>query len=93
MSFGIDFNFFIIEIIAGFIYFCIGVVVMTIFKDIFFIIAMVNIETGLLYSKKKNDYCLTLALFNVGIVSLNFASIISLIFAYNKKIFRLKKAQ
>ncbi len=90
---GIDSNLFIIEIFAGFIYFCIGVVVMTIFKDIFFIIAMVNIETGLLYSKKKDDYCLTLALFNVGIVSLNFASIISLIFAYNKKIFRLKKAQ
>jgi hypothetical protein len=90
---GQDDVYFIFEFIAGFIYFCIGVTVMTVFKDIFFVIAMVNIESGLLYIKRTSNYCLVITLFNVGILSLNFASIISLILAYKKKIFRLKKEQ
>jgi hypothetical protein len=83
-------NYFVIEIIAGFIYFCFGVTVMTVFKDIFFVIAMVNIESGLLYIKRASNYCLLITLFNIGFLSLNFASIISLILSYKKKIFRLK---
>ena len=80
-----------VEIIAGCIYFGIGIVVMTVFKDIFFVIAMVIIENGLLYAKRPNPYLLTTAIFNISIVSLNFASIIIIIFAYNKKVFRLKE--
>ena len=80
-----------LEFIAGSIYFCIGVVVMTVFKDIFFVIAMVIIENGLLYCKRKTEHIIAIALFNISIVALNFASIIILIFAYNKKLFRLKK--
>ena len=80
-----------VEIIAGCVYFALGIVVMTVFKDIFFVIAMVIIEIGLLYSKRKNDYLLTIALVNISIVSLNFASVIILIFVYNKKIFKLKE--
>ena len=82
-----------VEIIAGCIYFAIGIIIMTVFKDIFFVIAMVIIENGLLYTKRKNPYLLTTALFNISIVSLNFASIIIIIFAYNKKVFRLKENQ
>jgi len=80
-----------LEFIAGSIYFCIGVVVMTVFKDIFFVIAMVIIENGLLYCKRKTEHIIAIALFNISIVALNFASIIILIFAYNKKLFRLKE--
>lgn len=79
-----------VEIIAGCIYFAIGIMVMTVFKDIFFIIAMINIEIGLLYTKKSNKFSIIITIFNISIVSLNFASIIIIIFAYNKKIFRLK---
>ena len=80
-----------VEIFAGCIYFAVGIVVMTVFKDIFFVIAMVIIENGLLYSKRVNHYLLTIALVNISIVSLNFASVIILIFVYNKKIFKLKE--
>lgn len=80
-----------IEIIDGCAYFAIGIIVMTIFKDIFFAIAMVIIENGLLYTKRIDPYFLTTALFNISILSLNFASIIIIIFAYNKKVFRLKE--
>ena len=80
-----------VEIIAGCIYFAVGIVVMTVFKDIFFVIAMVIIENGLLYSKRQNHYLVTIALVNISIVSLNFASVIILIFAYKKKIFHLKE--
>ena len=80
-----------VEIVAGCVYFAIGIIVMTVFKDIFFVIAMVIIETGLLYSKRQNPYLLTTALVNISIVSLNFASVIIIIFAYNKKVFKLKE--
>ena len=80
-----------VEIIAGCLYFAVGIVVMTVFKDIFFVIAMVIIENGLLYSKRQDGYVLTIALVNISIVSLNFASVIILIFVYNKKIFKLKE--
>ena len=81
------------EIIAGLIYFGIGIFVMTVFRDIFFVIAMVIIENGLLYTKRTNPKLLVTAIFNISIVSLNFASIIIIIFAYNKKVFRLKEKQ
>ena len=80
-----------VEFIAGSIYFCIGIVVLTVFKDIFFVIAMVIIENGLLYCKRKSEHTIAIALFNISIVALNFASIIILIFNYNKKLFRLKE--
>ena len=80
-----------VEIVSGCIYYFIGIINMTIFKDIFFVIAMIILETGLLYSKRPNPYLLTTALVNIGIVSLNFASIIMIIFRYNKKVFRLKE--
>ena len=80
-----------VEFIAGSIYFCIGIVVLTVFKDIFFVIAMVIIENGLLYCKRKSEHTIAIALFNTSIVALNFASIIILIFSYNKKLFRLKE--
>jgi hypothetical protein len=79
-----------VEIIAGFVYFSIGIVIMTVFKDIFFNIAMGNIEIGLLYSKRKSDLSTVNTLINISFVSLNFASIIIVIFKYNKRIFRLK---
>ena len=83
----------VFEIIAGLFYFGIGIFVMTVFRDIFFVIAMVIIENGLLYTKRKNPKLLVTAIFNISIVSLNFASIIIIIFAYNKKVFRLKEKQ
>ena len=82
-----------VEIIAGFVYFSIGIVIMTVFKDIFFNIAMGNIEIGLLYSKRKSDLSPVITLINISFVSLNFASIIIVIFKYNKRIFRLKELE
>ena len=82
-----------IEIIASSIYFAIGIIIMTVFKDIFFVIAMAIIESGFLYAKKISNYLLTTTLVNLGLLSLNFASIIIIIFAYNKKVFRLKEKQ
>ena len=84
-------EYFYVEIIAGSIYFAFGVVVITVYKDIFFVIAMIIIENGLLYSKRINPYLLTTTSVNVGILSLNFASVIIIIFAYNKKVFKLKE--
>lgn len=81
------------EVVAACTYFIIGVIIMTVFKDIFFVIAMVIIENGLLYAKRKISHLLLIALFNISIISLNFASIIIIIFAYNKKLFRLKEKQ
>ena len=66
---------------------------MTVFKDIFFNIAMGNIEIGLLYSKRKSDLSPVITLINISFVSLNFASIIIVIFKYNKRIFRLKELE
>lgn len=80
-----------IEIAFSSIYFAIGIVIITVYKDIFFNIAMVNLEIGLLYSKRKSDYSLTTAIVNIAFLSLNYASIISVIFAYNKKVFMLKE--
>ena len=80
-----------VEIIASSIYFAIGIIIMTVFKDIFFVIAMVIIENGLLYTTKISKHLLTITLVNIGFLSLNFASIIIIIFAYNKKVFRLKE--
>ena len=80
-----------IEITFSFIYFAVGIVIISIYKDIFFNIAMVNLEIGLLYSKRSSDYLLTTAIVNVGIFSLNYASIITVIFTKNKKVFMLKE--
>ena len=49
----------LIEIIAGLLYFVIGIVIMTFFRDIFFVIAMVIIENGLLYSKRNHKLLAT----------------------------------
>jgi hypothetical protein len=80
-----------IEITFSSIYFIIGFLIITIFKDIFFNVAMVNMEIGLLYSKRKSDFSLLTAIVNISILSLNYASIIIVIFAFNKKVFRLKE--
>ena len=79
-----------IEIILGLIYLCIGIIFITIFKDIFFNITMVIIENGLLYAKRTDPYLLANIIVNISIVAINFASIAIVIFAYNKKVFRLK---
>ena len=80
-----------IEITFSSIYFIIGFLIITIYKDIFFNVAMVNMEIGLLYSKRKSDFSLLTAIVNISILSLNYASIIIVIFAFNKKLFRLKE--
>ena len=80
-----------VEIIWVCFFFAIGIIVLTVFKDIFFVIAMIIIENGFLYAKRISNYLLTTTLVNIGILSLNFASIIVIIFAYNKKVFRLKE--
>ena len=80
-----------IEIALSCIYFVVGIVIITVYKDIFFNIAMVNIEIGLLYTKRESDYSLTTSIVNIAILALNYASIILVIFAYNKKVFKLKQ--
>ena len=80
-----------IEIALSSIYFAIGIVVITVFKDIFFCISMVNLEIGLLYVKRQSNYVLTTTIVNIAILSLNYASIITIIFAFNKKVFMLKE--
>ena len=80
-----------IEITFSSIYFVIGIIIITVYKDIFFNVAMVNMEIGLLYSKRKSDFSLLTAIVNISILSLNYASIIIVIFAFNKKVFRLKE--
>ena len=80
-----------IEIALSCIYFIVGIVIITVYKDIFFNIAMVNIEIGLLYTKRESDYSLTTSIVNIVILALNYASIILVIFAYNKKVFKLKQ--
>ena len=80
-----------IEITFSLIYFAVGIVVISYYKDIFFNIAMVNLEIGLLYSKRSSNYLLTTALVNIGILSLNYASIIIVIFAKHKNVFMLKE--
>jgi hypothetical protein len=80
-----------IEIALSCIYFVVGIVIITVYKDIFFNVAMVNIQIGLLYSKRESEYSLTTSIVNIAILSLNYASIILVIFAYHKKVFQLKK--
>ena len=80
-----------IEIALSCIYFVVGIVIITVYKDIFFNIAMVNIEIGMLYTKRESDYSLTTSIVNIAILALNYASIILVIFAYNKKVFKLKE--
>ena len=82
-----------VEIIWVSFFFAIGIIVLSVFKDIFFVIAMIIIENGFLYAKRISNYLLTTTLVNIGILSLNFASIIVIIFAYNKKVFRLKETK
>ena len=80
-----------IEITFSSIYFAIGIIIITVYKDIFFNIAMVNMQIGLLYSKRESDYSLTTSIVNISILSLNYASIIIVIFAFNKQVFMLKE--
>ena len=82
-----------VEIIWVCSFFAIGIIVLSVFKDIFFVITMIIIENGFLYAKRISNYLLTTTLVNIGILSLNFASIIVIIFAYNKKVFRLKETK
>ena len=80
-----------IEIAFSFIYFAVGIVIISVYKDIFFNIAMVNLEIGLLYSKRSSNYLLTTAIVNISILSLNYASVIIVIFTKNKNVFMLKE--
>ena len=79
-----------IEITLSSLYFAIGIVVITVFKDIFFCVSMVNLEIGLLYIKRQSEYVLTTTIVNIAILSLNYASIIIIIFAFNKNVFMIK---
>ena len=80
-----------IEITFNSIYFVVGILVVTVYKDIFFCSTMVNMEIGLLYIKRKSNYILATTIVNIAIISLNYASIIIVIFAFNKKVFMLKE--
>lgn len=80
-----------IEYTFNSIYFVIGVLVVSVYKDIFFCSTMVNMEIGLLYIKRKSNYILATTIVNISILSLNYASIIIVIFAFNKKVFLLKE--
>lgn len=79
-----------IEIAFNSIYSVIGIIVIIVYHDIFFCIVMLNMEIGLLYIKRKSSYILEITIVNVAIISLNYASIISVIFRFNKKVFMLK---
>ena len=52
---------------------------------------MLNMEIGLLYIKRKSNYIYEITIVNVAIISLNYSSIISVIFRFNKKVFMLKE--
>ena len=80
-----------IEIAFNSIYFVVGIVVIIVYHDIFFCAVMLNFEIGLLYIKRKSNYILAITIVNVAIISLNYASIISVIFRFNKKVFMLKE--
>ena len=80
-----------IELTFNSIYFVVGILVVTVYKDIFFCSTMVNMEIGLLYIKRKSNYILATTIVNIAIISLNYASIIIVIFAFNKKVFMLKE--
>ena len=82
-----------IEITFSSIYFAVGIVIITVFKDIFFCVSMVNLEIGLLYIKRQSEYVLTTTIVNIAILSLNYASIIIIIFAFNKKVFMIKNSK
>lgn len=79
------------EIILSSVYFVIGFAIIFYYKDIFFNIAMVNMEIGLLYTKRKSDYSMLTSMINVGILSLNYASILAFIFKDNKQLFKLEE--
>ena len=76
-----------IEIIGGIVYFVIGFLAISFFKDIFFPISMLILQIGLLYIKKNTSIATVLV--NIGIVFLNFSSVLLTIFKYNKKVYRL----
>ena len=80
-----------IEITFNSIYFVIGIIVIIVYHDIFFCVVMLNMEIGLLYIKRKSHHVLAITIVNVAIISLNYASIISVIFRFNKKVFMLKE--
>ena len=80
-----------IEIAFNSIYFVVGIVVIIVYHDVFFCAVMLNFEIGLLYIKRKSNYILAITIVNVAIISLNYASIISVIFRFNKKVFMLKE--
>ena len=80
-----------IEIAFNSIYLVIGIIVIIVYHDIFFCIVMLNMEIGLLYIKRKSNHVLAITIVNVAIISLNYASIISVIFRFNKKVFKLKE--
>ena len=80
-----------IEIAFNSIYSVIGIIVIIVYHDIFFCVVMLNMEIGLLYIKRISKYALEITIVNVAIISLNYASIISVIFRFNKKVFMLKE--
>ena len=80
-----------IEIAFNSTYFIVGFLVIIVYHDIFFCVVMLNLEIGLLYIKRKSNYLFAITIVNIAIISLNYASIISVIFRFNKKVFMLKE--
>ena len=78
-----------LEIISGVVYFVIGFLAISFKKDIFFPISMLILQIGLLYIKKKTSIATVLV--NIGIVFLNFSSILLTIFKDNMNVYRLEK--
>ena len=75
------------EIFAGIVYFGIGFLMITTFKDIYFCFIVIIIEIGLLYIRK--NYSLAVVFFNIITTVFTFTSIIIAIFKYKKKVFGL----
>lgn len=80
-----------IEYACSSIYFATGLAIIFLYQDIFFIATMVNMQIGLLYTKRESDYSLTTSIVNIAILSLTYGSIIVVIFKSNKKVFMQKE--
>ena len=79
-----------IEIAFNCIYLIIGLVIIFVYRDIFFNGAMVNIQIGFLYAKRVSNYLLETTIVNIAVISLNYATIFIVIFWKKKSVFRLK---
>ena len=75
------------EAVANSVFFIIGILVITVFRDIFFPLTMLIIEIGLLYIKKSSNF--ETIIINIFILFFTFASIVLTIFKMKGKVFGL----